>query len=188
MKRKGLSLAELLVALSMMAFTLAAIMSLFIYGLRSMKKTNTDAYLNQNNAQGMRRLGETLRSAMSVSISDSGYTLNYVLPKMSPYPDAITGERELQIPVVSDGVSRSFTVSTSTFKLTDNLSGRTLVRNIRLTDPDPGSSQFAKTYAPFSLTTVGSQRAVTLNLITAENVLGNLRYARYKTTVVLHNR
>ena len=35
---------------------------------------------------------------------------------------------------------------------------------------------------------LAAQRAVTINLITAENVMGKLRYARYKTTVVLHNK
>ena len=125
---------------------------------------------------------------MSVSITNEGKTLTYTLPKMSSAVDAVTGEKEIQIPVVSDGVTRTFNIDVSTGKLKDLVTGKTLVRNIRMTDPDPNSSQYNQTYSPFSVTTVGSQRAVTLNLITAENVLGNLRYARYKTTVVLHNR
>lgn len=188
MKKRGFSLAELMVAMGMMAFTLGAVSSLFIYGLRSMQKTSTDTNLNQTNAQGMRRLAETLRVARSVTITNEGRTISYTLPKMSTTIDPLTGEREIQIPVVSDGVTRSFTISTSTKRLTDSVTGKVLVRNIHPTDPYPSSSQYNQTYAPFSLTTVGSQRAVTLNLITAENILGDLRYARYKTTVVLHNR
>ena len=188
MKKRGFSLAELMVAMGMMAFTLGAVSSLFIFGLRSMQKTSTDTNLNQTNAQGMRRLSETLRQAMSVTITNEGRILTYTLPKMSSTVDAVTGEKELQIPVVGDGVTRSFSINTSTGKLTDLATGKVLIRNIRTTDPDPSSSQYNQNYAPFSLTTVGSQRAVTLNIITAENVLGNLRYARYKTTVVLHNR
>jgi type II secretory pathway pseudopilin PulG len=187
MKKRGFSITELLVAMGMMAFTLAAISSLFVFGLRSFQATTTDTNINQTNAQGMRRVTEALRSGMSLTISSSGRIITYSVPKMTATADAQTGEKELVIPVQADGAARTFTV-TDAGTLVDSVGNRVLVRNIRLTDPDPGSSQFNQTYAPFSMTTVGSERAVTLNLITAENVFGRLRYTRLKTTVVLHNR
>lgn len=186
-KRRGFTLTELLTSLGMMAFTLGAISSLFIFGLRSFQNTTTDTNLNQSNAQGMRRLTETLRSAMSITISNDGKTLSYTLPKLTAANDPQTGEKEFIIPLVSDGTNRTFTVNSSG-NLIDSVGNRTLMKRIRATDPDPASSQYNQTYAPFSSTTIGSQRAITINLITAENVMGKLRYARFKTTVVLHNK
>lgn len=185
--KKGMSLAELSVALGIMALTIFTITSMFIFGLRAMQKTTSDTNLNQTNSQVLRRISETLRSAMNTTISNEGRMISYTLPKLSPGADSVTGEKEYMIPLQSDGVTRSFYV-TSDGKMIDSVSGRTLMKNIYLKDPDPGSSQYNQTYAPFSTVTVGSQRGVTINLIAAEDVLGDLRYARLKTTVVTQNR
>lgn len=186
-KRRGFTLTELLTSLGLMAFVLGAICSLFINSLRSFQNTTTDTNLNQSNAQGMRRLTETLRSAMSVTISADGKTLSYTLPKLTNAIDPQTGEKEYIIPLETDGTNRTFTVNTAG-ELVDSVGNRKLMKKIRTTDPDTASSQYNQAYAPFSSTTIGSQRAITINLITAEDVMGKLRYARYKTTVVLHNK
>lgn len=185
--KRGMSLAELSVALGLMALTIFSVSTMFIFGLRAMQKTTSDTHLNQTNAQAMRRLTETLRSAMNTQISNEGRMITYTLPKISPGNDVTTGEPEYLIPLQSDGVTRSFYVTTDG-KLIDSTTGRTLMKNIYLKDPDPESSQYNQNYAPFSTVTVGSQRGVTINLITAEDVLGDLRYARLKTTVVTQNR
>ena len=185
-KNRGFTTVELLTSLGMMAFVLTAICGLFINGLRSFEKTTTDTNLNQRNAQGMRRLSETLRTAMSVTVSTDGKTISYTMPKLTAAVDAQTGEKEYIIPLVTDGTNRTFTVNTAG-ELIDSVGNRKIMKKIWATDPDPNSSQFNQTYKPFSSTTIGSQRAITINLISAENVLGKLRYARYKTTVVLHN-
>jgi hypothetical protein len=62
-----------------------------------------------------------------------------------------------------------------------------LARNVVLTDPDPESSQYNQAYAPFQLTTIGSRRALSINVITQDQVLGKPRYVRLKTTVILRN-
>lgn len=186
-KRRGFTLTELLTSLGMMAFVLGAICSLFINSLRSFQNTTTDTNLNQSNAQGMRRLTETLRSAMTVAISTDGKTISYTLPKLTALNDPLTGEKEYIIPLETDGTNRTFTVNTAG-ELVDSVGNRKLMKKIRATDPDTASSQYNQTYAPFSSTTIGSERAITINLITAESVMGKLRYARYKTTVVLHNK
>jgi prepilin-type N-terminal cleavage/methylation domain-containing protein len=186
-KKRGMTLVELMVAMGLMSLTFAALSAMFLFGLRSYQKTAADTTLNQTNAQGLRRIAETIRQAMSVTISSDGRILTYTLPRLSAAADPVTGEKEYQIPLVNDGVARSFTVNTSG-NVVDTVSGRVLVRNVRLTDPDAASSQYNQTYQPFSLSNIGSQRAVTVNLITSENVLGDLRYARLKTTVVLRNK
>ena len=186
-KQKGMTLVELMTSLGLMAFTLGAISSLFVFGLRSFQNTTTDTNINQSNAQGMRRLTESLREAMSVTISADGKTVSYTLPKVAAAADPFTAEKEYIIPLESDNTIRTFTVNSSG-NLVHSVGNRTLVKNIQFTDPDPASSQFNQTYLPFSSTTIGSQRAITINLITSESVLGKLRYARYKTTVVLHNK
>lgn len=185
--KRGMSMAELSVALGIMALTVFTVASMFIFGLRAMQKTTSDTNLNQTNAQAMRRITETLRGAMATTITNEGRMITYTLPKMSPSADSITGEKELIVPLQSDGVTRSFYVTTDG-KLVDSVTGKTLIKNIRLKDPDPDSSQYNQNYAPFSTVTVGSQRGITINLITAEDVLGDLRFARLKTTVVTHNR
>jgi hypothetical protein len=187
MKRRGFSLAELSVSIGIIALTTFSITSLLLFGLRSMQRTTADVNNNQKGAQGMRRVAETLRSAMSTSISNDGRTITYTLPKVSNSLDAVTGEREFVIPKVSDGVSRMFYVTTSG-SLIDSVTGRTLIKNIQLTDPDPNSSQYNQNYAPFSVVTLGSQKGITINLITSESVLGKLRYSRLKTTVLSHNQ
>lgn len=186
MKKRGMSMAELMVGIGIMALTTFSATSMFLFGLRSMQRTTTDVNLNQTNAQGMRRVVETLRSAMSTSISNDGKTITYSLPKVASANDPDTGEREYVVPRVSDGTTRMFYVTTSG-NLVESTSGKTLVKGIRLIDPDPNSSQYGQTVAPFSLVTLGSQKGITINLITSETVQGKLRYARMKTTVLCHN-
>lgn len=185
--RRGMSLAELMVALGMMALTIFTISSMFIFGLRTMQKTTSDTNLNQTNAQAMRRITETLRSAMSTTISNEGKMVTYTLPKLAAVADPTTGEKEFLIPLQSDGVTRSFYVTTDG-RMIDSATNRVLMKNIYLKDPDKSSTQYNQAYAPFSTVTVGSQRGLTINIIAAEDVLGDLRYARLKTTVVTHNQ
>jgi hypothetical protein len=149
-----------------------------------MMRTNADVTVGQQNAQGLRRMTESLRESMSTSISSGGTMLNYTLPQRMTTADQDTGERELIIPLQSDGTARSFRVING--QLVDQ-TGRVLVRNIIDIDPDPTSSQFEQSYAPFSYTTIGATRAISINLITAQNVRGERRIARMKTTVLLRN-
>ena len=139
------------------------------------------------NAQGMRKVIEVLRSATSVAINSDGTIITYTLPKMNTTNDTITGEKEMTDPVVSDGVSRTFTVNFTAGTLTDSTSGRVIVRNINRTDPEPTSSQYNQQYVPFQMTSIGSIKGVTVNLITLERTSSGTNYLRLKTTTVVRN-
>lgn len=183
-QRAGFTLFELLTAMVILSFTLFAILNLLIHGLRSFGKTTTDVNISQQNAQGMRRVIETIRAAVNVTISSDGKTLSYTLPLQSGSADPITGEKEYAIPIASDGVTRFFHITNGELR---DQTGRVLVRSIATTDPEPTSSQYNQQYAPFQSTTIGSRRAITVNLITQEQVNGMQRWARMKSTVLIRN-
>lgn len=183
-RRAAFTLMELMVGMGIMSFTLLVIVNLLIYGLRSFGKTTTDVSISQQNAQGMRRVTESIRAAQTISITNEGKKVTYTLPQVSGNVDSITGEKEYVVPLVSDGVTRSFTISGG--NLTDQ-TGQVLVRKIATLDPDPTSSQYNQAYAPFQLTSIGSRRAVTINFITQDQVNGSQRWARMKSTVLIRN-
>lgn len=176
---------ELAVTLTMLLFTMLGIIGLFVSGLGSFDQTRKSVEVSSDNAQGLRYISEKLREAVTINITNEGRTITYTLPRMTSTPDANTGETEIQFPVASDGVERSFTVSSGV--LTDTDANRVLVRNIASVDPDPESSQYNQAYAPFQLTTIGSYRAVTINLITKQQAAQKEVYARMKTTVLVRN-
>lgn len=185
MRKRGFTLVELMVAMTIIGLLITGMMTVFSESMKSFYKTNTDINLVTQNSLGMQRVAGTLRSAVSMTISSDGTKVTYYLPKVSGAADAVTGEKEYLYPMVADTVAQSFTVSGGELK--DDSSGRTLAKNVVLVDPDPKSSQYNKTYAPFQATTVGSRRALTINFITQDQVLGQPRYTRMKTTVILRN-
>jgi hypothetical protein len=172
--------------MSIMATVLFGALTLLVTGMKSFKKTTSDVDITNQNANALRRVSETLRQAMSVTISNSGKTISFTLPKMGA-TDPVTGEKELQEPLTSDGVARSYVVDFTGKTLKEMPSGRVMVTNICATDPQPGSSQYNQAYTPFQLTTIGSYRAITINLITTQNIISDQRYMRMKTTAVVRN-
>jgi prepilin-type N-terminal cleavage/methylation domain-containing protein len=185
--RRGFTLVELLSGISVMALVVLGSMTLLVNGLRSFNRTSVDVRITQQNAQAQRRISETIRQAMSVSISNGGATVNYTLPATSLIVDPVTGEKEHVQPLVSDGVARSFVVDWAAGTLKEMPSGRVLVRNITNKDPEAGSAQYNQAYVPFQLTTIGSYRAVTINLITRDTVSTQARWMRMKTTALVRN-
>ena len=185
MNKKGFTLVELMVAMTIMGLLVLGTMTVFSQAMTGFYRTKTDIDLAGKNSLGVQRVAETLRSAYSMTITNGGNQVVYFLPKRSNLVDADTGEKELVDPIQSDLVQRSFTVTGG--KLIDDYSGRTLATNVVLIDPDPKSSQYNQTYAPFQLTTIGSRKALSINFITQDQVLGTPRYQRMKTTVILRN-
>lgn len=185
MRRRGMTLVELMTAMGVIALVFFGMTSLFVGGLKSFKKTSQDTVLAQRNAQGIRRVVESIRQAAAVELSYDGQTITYYLPTYSNFTDPDTGERELIVPVVSDGVPHRFHVAGT--ELIEDDTGRILVESIYPTDPDPNSSQYGQSYMPFQMTTIGSSRAVSINLITSEVLAGDRRYVRMKTTAILRN-
>jgi len=175
---------EVVTGMSLLVLTMTAVVALLVSGMRSLDRTATSVDLSQSNAQGLRRVNDTLREAMTVTISTDGRTITYQLPKRMTTNDPITGEKEYVEPLVSDGVNRTFTVTTSGTLVGD---GRTYVRRIALVDPDKDSSQYGQNYAPFAATTIGSTRAITINLITRQQKPSGDLFFRMKTTTLLRN-
>lgn len=184
-RRRGITLGELTASIVALGLALAAALSLQINGARSLNRIQSDISVSTPSAQAMRRVSETLRSAMSITLSSDGKTITYVLPKLTTTADTITGERELVFPLTSDGVTRSYTVSGG--NLVSNPGGRILIRNISSTDPQSGSTQYNQVYNPFQSTTIGSRRAITITFICKEVANGKTRFARMKSTVLIQN-
>lgn len=184
-KQRGLTLAELIIASALIILTLIGVLALMISGLRSFERTTSDINLTQPNAQAMRRISETLRQALSITISSDGSQINYVLPKVSASPDPYTGEKELVYPLTPDGIQRSFQVKNRNLvSLPDN---RKLLSGINPIDPHSSSTQYQQSYRPFQRTTIGAKNAISINLITSETVNGKIRFTRMKSTVLVQN-
>jgi Tfp pilus assembly protein PilW len=184
-RRRGFSIVEIMVGLTLLTMTLIGVVALFIGGFRSYYRTSAKVELAQKNAQGIRLVSDSLKSAMNVAVSADGKTITYNLPLKSVTPDPTTGEREFIDPLVSDGINRTFTVDIAG-RLTDG-TARTFVSKIASIDPDPASSTYNQTYQPFTLTAAGSIKTLTINLITSQRVGSTNHYARMKTTVLLRN-
>jgi Tfp pilus assembly protein PilW len=188
MRHRGFTIVELTAAMGIMLFVVFGTAAMMLTGLRTFGRTVDKTSANQDNAMTIRRISESIRGAMNVSLSTDGTQIQYTMPMRSNANDPITGEPELIHPLTSDGVVRGYTVSFTTGRLTDSQSGRVLLENIAGTDPDAGSSQYGQAYKPFQLTTIGSMRAVTINIITSTgNGPERKRHARMKSTALVRN-
>lgn len=186
MKRRGFSLVELMVGVSMMFVVVMAMMGLFTLTLRATRRTTADINTTQRNALALRRMSEVLRDAVTVSISSDGRTVTYQLPRYTTSNDPYTGERELYIPVQGDGVNRTFAVGTDG-RLVDSNGNDVMLTGITLTDPEPTSTQYNQSYQPFTLSNIGSRRAISISIIASEKAGPLTRYARLKTTTLIRN-
>ncbi len=185
--RRGMTLIELLAGIFTMMLVVLGSLVMMVAGTQSFNVTNVDTDLNDKNAQGLRHVVQTIRSAYTVSVSTDGKTITYVLPKLNASNDALTGEQEYVTPLVGDGVNRTFVVDTTAGTLKDTSSGQTLVKNIIGTDPQVGSSTYGQTYKPFSLSAQGALQAVSINLICQDHVIEKVRFQRMKTTAIARN-
>lgn len=186
MRKRGTTLVELLVGMGLMMFVILGVSSMFVTGLLNTEKKQRDGNLSEDNTQAVRYMTERLRNALTINIPTGGRSITYALPRRSTSTDSTTGEMELSYPLVSDGTSRSFSISNAG-KLIDSDGSRVLASDVASTDPEPSSSQYNQSYPVFQLTTVGSRRAVTITLITKSSVNGDDRFVRMKTTVLLRN-
>ena len=185
MKRRGLTLVELMVGVSLFGMMAMSVLELYAGSLRFFMKTSTDVDLTNETATSVRYVTSKLRSAVSISIQNDGKKIIYSLPKYNNVVDAITGEKEISDPVISDGVARSFTVTNGVLR--DDVTGKVLVKNLANKDPDPKSTQYNQVYSPFQLTTIGSRKAVTVTFITLKDSASEKRHTRMKDTVILRN-
>lgn len=185
MKRRGLSLIEMVTSTTLMAVVFLGFAGMLINGLQQFQRLSNDVTANSASAQNMRRITDALRGAMNITISNNGQTISFNNPKYASTVDPVTGEYELVTPLTSDGIARGYSVNFTAGTLTDTSSGRVLVKNILSTDPEPNSSQYKQTYAPFSFSTVGGQQVVVVNLITQLGNRNYTRYQRFKTSVFL---
>lgn len=186
MKRRGVTLVELMAALSLILLTVSGAVGLTIGGLRSFQRTSSGIDMSESNARALRSVAQNLREAVSVAVSTDGTVIQYQMPQYSQTVDTITGERELLDPLQSDGVQREIRVTGG--QLIDGVTGKTLVRDVTLIDPDPTSSQYNQTYKPFQVGAVANTRAVTITIMTRTTLTsGSPLFWRLKTTVLLRN-
>ena len=186
MKKRGMTLVETLTSAFALSLVFLGFGALLTNGLEGFARVSNDVTVTNSNAQSMRRMTDMLRGAINVSVTNGGNQVSFNLPKYSTTADAVTGEKELVVPIVSDGTTRTYTVNFTTGRLTDQ-SGRVLVRNIISTDPQVGSSQYNAAYVPFSFSVIGVNDAVTINLITQTGTMTNKRFERFKTTVYMRS-
>jgi hypothetical protein len=176
----------MVMGLSVMAMVTMAIAALLIQASYAFGMTTAQSNITNMNAQGIRYASEQLRKAMSVTIV-SNVRVDYVLPKLADTADPVSGEREYTVPMVSDGVVHSLRVDFAAGTLKDFATGQILCRNLISADPDPSSTQYKKTTAPFQATSVGSVRAIQLTLITTDQVGTKTTYTRLKSTAMVRN-
>jgi hypothetical protein len=186
-KRRGSSIVEVVMGAGLMMLITLGTMSLLVSGLRYATRTTSDLTMSTKNAQALRWISELSRGAMTATITNAGSQINFALPKDSAVTDAYTGEKEVAYPLASDGVNRGFKVDFAAGTLTDLRTNRILVKNIASTDPDPSSTTYNQTYAPFQFSMVGARKVIVIQLIIKERVAGTTRYARMKNTVLLRN-
>ena len=183
--RRGMTLIELMASLSLMVLLMVGTGAMMVGGLRSFQRTSASIDQSETNARTMRRITETLRQAVGVTVSTDGRSVQFQLPRLTVSADAITGERELLDPIQADGVARSYSVIGT--ELIDGSTGRVLVKDVILTDPDPASSGYGQSYRPFELGTVGSTKAVTVTTMTRKSITSGTTFWRLKSTVLLRN-
>jgi hypothetical protein len=186
-KNRGSSLTEVVAGAGLMMLITLGTLTLFAQGLTAAARTSTDLTISGKNAQGNRYVCEWARAAMSSTIDSTGNKVTFTVPALSGTADSVTGEKEYVFPATSDGVSRGFMVDFNAGTLTDLKSNRVIVKNITSTDPDPKSSNYGQSYQPFSIATIGSRKAIVIQLITKDKVNGSVRYSRMKNTVLLRN-
>ena len=186
-KNRGTSLVEVMTGAVLMMLITVGTMALMVSGLTYMTRTSTDLTLSGKNALGLRWVSEYARGSMSAALSNSGKTVTFVMPKQNTTADSYTGEKELQYPLTTDGVTRGFSVDFSAGTMTDLKSGKVIIKNISSTDPDPASTNYNQAYTPFSFSTVGAHKVIVIQVITKQRVNGVQRYVRMKNTVLLRN-
>ncbi|MBI1756345.1 MAG: type II secretion system protein [Fimbriimonas ginsengisoli] len=188
-RRRGFTLVEIMAGAVLFSLVFLGYGALLISGLKSFTRTANDVTVTNPNAQAMRRVADALRPGVNVTILNSGTKITFNNAALSSIVDPVTGEKEVATPIVSDGVARGYNVDFTAGTLTDLATNRVLVKNIIGTDPLPGSSQYNQAYAPFSFSTVGGYKAVTINLITqvgsGGTSKGTVRYQRLKNAVML---
>ncbi len=184
MRKRGMTLVELMTSVCFLVLVFLGFGMMVTYGMQSFQRTSNDATVTTSNAQSMRRMSDALRGAINVSITNSGKTISFNYPKLASTNDPVTGEKELIVPLTSDGVARGYSVNNSG-QLVDTNGGRVLVRNVISTDPQVGSSQYGQAYAPFSYSVIGGQQVIQINLITQTGGENYKRYQRLKTAVYL---
>ncbi len=186
-RQRGFTLTEMVSATTLIFMVVAGTVALMISASQGLGNSVAADKSVIQTAQGMRYMSEVLRSAMSVTINENGSRIDYVLPKRATTNDAATGEKELLDPLVSDGVARSFVASWTTFRVYDSVTSKTLSRKLHRTDPESTSSQYGRNYHVFQMTTIGSAKAVTITLVTREQVGTQFKTVRLKTTTLLRN-
>jgi prepilin-type N-terminal cleavage/methylation domain-containing protein len=186
-RRRGFTLVELLTGMGVMALLVLGSMTLFASSLRSLQRTSNDVTMTDQNSRALRKVSETIRQAMSVTVTNSGKTISFNLPAMTAGVDTVTGEKECIVPVVSDGVNRGYNIDFGAGVLRDTVTGKVLVRNLYSKDPDAASSLYNQSYLPFDIVMIGTHRALTINLITRDATSGQARTTRMKTTIILRN-
>lgn len=185
MRRRGFTAVELILAMFVMGFVMVGSLAVFGTSLKSYFQTRTDIEMTDDSALALRGMAESLQGAYSVEVKDQGLTVEYYMPKFSDTIDPATLNYELIYPLESDGSMETYKIADG--KLIRSTDGRVLAENIVLIDPDPSSSGFNTAYVPFELTTIGSMDALKMNLITEDEVRGEARYVRMRTTVLIRN-
>ena len=89
--KRGFTLVELLIGMVIAGFVVVGALDLFVFGIKGFSRITVDAKVSNTNAQTIRRIVENLKSATSVTVSDSGKRIDYTLPKYSGFADPTTG-------------------------------------------------------------------------------------------------
>jgi len=150
-RRRGQTLVEMVLAISLAAMVSIVGLSTFLVGMASWYRGETRIECEQPAQQSVRNISMTLRTAMSVTVDANGKGLSYRLPKADATGTFIS-------PPTWDGINRRIELDGSNLVVkADNAPNQTICENVITTDP------LSSTNAAYQIFTPG-QGAITRSL------------------------
>lgn len=175
-RKRGATLLEVVTGASLSAFTLVGGVACFIAGMMSWLKGVGAMDSISKSQDSVKLMSQQLREAMTVSISTDSYTVTYSLPKKDESGSYI-------LPLVTDGVTRQFSVSNGNLTQTIGSTTRTVTKNVLTTDPATNS-----TYSVFTANNGDITRQVIITLVTSkQGFRNNWTPSRSRESVFLRN-
>ena len=169
-------MVEVVVGAGLSVITLVGGVGCFMAGMMSWMK-GVGAMDSMNKSQdSVKLVCQQLREAMSVTIDDTGTQVTYSLPSKDSSGSYV-------LPLVSDGVTRQFTLSNGSLSHTVGSSSRVISTNVLSTDPATNQA-----YRPFSANNGDVTRQVVVTLVTSkQGFRNNWTPSRSRESVYLRN-
>ncbi|RYG28531.1 hypothetical protein EON81_28345 [bacterium] len=174
-RRRGFSLAEVVLAAGISTMVLIAGVGLFLTGMRSWISGEANMDVSANSQRSLRFVSDELREAMSITVN-TPTKVTYVLPKRE-------SDGTFTNPMVGDGITRTIQLTGTNLVLTAGSVSRVVARSVLAREPSAASD-----YAIFTTPPGTVSRSLTLKLVASTpGVGGQAVVERSRETVFLRN-